>query len=75
LILSRVSVFVAVNRVRRKSEQANRDVFRSLGSRRAVPHPFTGVDDDSLARRNFTDAVTSFDLQLTFQHYGLIAIC
>jgi len=32
-----------MNRIRRKSGKADCHVFRSVGTRRAVPHPFSGV--------------------------------
>lgn len=54
----------------RESWQADGDILRSFGSRRAVAHPLPSTGNHSLAGSQLVDAFTGFDLKLSAQDDG-----
>jgi len=59
---------ISMSSVHRKSGQAHGDVFGSLGFGRTVLHPFAGMRDDSLTRRNIENAISVCDSEDSFQY-------
>src|SRR6266536_732757 len=63
---------VAMHRLWRESGQTNRNIFRPLGTRRAVLHPFTGRGDHGLTRHQIHRATAMRHAEHSPQHKGVL---